>query len=223
MRGLWADLCLWSALTFLAQIAYAANWGQIAARDNRATVLITAEWKEGEEDKIGYATGFVMDGDNHILTVAHLFPTSASGEVFITGRTEKWSTEYPQQEFTLKLVMLERNETEDFAVLVPEDSTPILQPAPLAFEWTAVEDEVIHVRGFPLGGRLIGLRGEIGVNDMSNRVQTSALLRAGYSGAPVYTDSGSVIGMVRGGVPVARDRKDPTIMGVGFFAPHSLI
>jgi len=204
----------------IPQLAYSADWGAIAARDNRATILLTTEWKEGESFKDGAGTGFVLDAKNHILTVSHIFPRSPSGDVLITGRTEKWATLYPKQEFKLRLISIDRDA--DFAILVPDGDMPVLTPAPLTTLWQAIEGDNVHIRGFPLGVDLIAKDGTISRSGMSSKVPTDAIIQAGFSGAPVYRADGVIIGMARGGDPVA-DIKDPTVMGHAFFVPIALI
>ena len=201
-------------------VAYGADWGAVAARDNRATILLTTAWKEGDSFKDGFGTGFVIDAQGHILTVAHIFPRSSSGEVLITGRTEKWGTLYPKQEFKLRLISIDRDE--DFAILVPDGDAPVLTPAPLTTLWQAVEGDSVHIRGFPLGVELIAKDGTISRSGMSSKVPTDAIIQAGFSGAPTYRADGVIIGMARGGDPVA-NITDPTVMGHGFFVPIALI
>lgn len=203
----------------LSGASNAADWGAIAARDNRATVLIRTNWVDGKVQDGGTGTGFVVDDKGSIVTVAHQFPLSASAVVLYTGETEGWASEYQRQSFALELRHIDRKA--DIAVLVP--AKPVkLSPIPLSWDWAPQEGSLVYVRGFPLGGTLEGMEGKVSRTEVSPQVPTSTLLRAGHSGSPVYNTDGRVVGMARGGIPVA-NVADPNLLGQGFFVPLSLL
>ncbi len=209
-----------SAVGFLIGSADAADWGVVAARDNRGTVLIRTNWVDGKIQDGGTGTGFVVDDKGSIVTVAHQFPASRSAVVLYSGETEGWASDYARQSFPLELRHIDR--LADVAVLVPT-KTVKLSPIPLDWDWAPTEGRGIYVRGFPLGGGLEGMEGLVRRTEVSSQVPTSTLLRAGHSGSPVYNAKGQVVGMARGGTPVANVKEDPTLLGLGFFVPLSLL
>ena len=203
----------------LAEFCSAADWSSVPARDNRGTVLIRTNWVDKDGPQSGSGTGFVVSKQGHILTVAHQFPDAGASVVLYTGDTEGWPSVYTRQSFPLKLAHIDRQA--DFAVLVPTKDVP-LSPVPTLWTWAPVEGAEVNTRGFPLGGPLEGMPGTVRRSGASSEVPMTMMLRAGYSGSPVYDATGRVVCMVRGGTPVA-DIKDPTVMGLGFCLPLALL
>jgi len=204
--------------SLIPRLSFGADWSGVPARDNRGTVLIRANWVDSQEPQTGTATGFVMSKEGHVLTVAHQFP-DGDLKVLITGETENWPSAYSRQNFPLKLVHIDRKA--DFAILIPIKAVTLVA-IPTKWEWKPVENDEVNIRGFPLGGPLEGMPGTIRRSGAVPEVPMSAILRGGYSGAPVYDSSGKVVCMVRGGTPVA-DVQDPNVMGLGFCVPLSLL
>src|SRR5690606_17156805 len=64
--------------------------------------------------------------------------------------------------------------------------------------------------------------GKIRRSGSSPEVPMSVWVRSGYSGAPVYDRLGRVVCMIRGGTTVV-NIEDPTVMGLGFCVPLSLL
>lgn len=220
--GWFAARVLTGAMTLLVcgvQHAAAADWTAIPPRDNRGTVLIRVNWADQGKLHSGSGTGFVIDRQGHIVTVAHLIPSSPTATVLLSGETEAWASEYQRQMFPLEIDHIDRDA--DVAVLVA--AAPVtLTPVPLAWDWRPVESAEVHVRGFPLGGLLEGMPGTVRRGEVSREVPITTLLREGFSGSPVYGVGGQVVGMARGGTPVA-DVKDSRVMGLGFFVPLLLL
>lgn len=204
--------------SLLSQASISADWSAVASRDNRGTVLIRTNWADDNGPQSGTATGFVVSKDGHILTVAHQFPTG-NLPVLSTGETEGWPSAYTRQHFPLKLIHIDRDA--DFALLVPAKPVTLIA-VPINWGWAPLEGAEVNTRGFPLGGPLEGMPGNIRRSGATPDVPMSVLLRGGYSGAPVYDHTGKAVCMVRGGIPVV-DIKDPTIMGFGFCVPLSLL
>lgn len=222
LMQLWAPC----ALVFLTQLASqpllhaaeGADWGSVPSRDNRGTVLIRTNWVDKTGIQNGTATGFVITPEGHILTVAHQFPAAELTALSI-GETEAWRSSYPRQTFPLKVIHIDRST--DFAILAPAKAAT-LSPVPISWVWEPVEGAQVNTRGFPLGGPLEGMPGRVRRSGTTAEVPMNVLLRGGYSGSPVYDESGKVVCMVRGGAPVA-NIPDPTVMGLGFCIPLSLL
>lgn len=199
--------------------AEGADWSAVPSRDNRGTVLIRTNWVDDKGPQGGTATGFVISKDGHILTVAHQFP-AADLTVLSTGETEGWPSSYSRQYFPLKVVHI--NRSADFAILVPAKPAT-LSPVPTSWAWEPLENAEVYTRGFPLGGPLEAMpTGRVRRSGATPEVPLDVLLRGGHSGSPVYDGSGKVVCMVRGGTPVAHI-PDPTVMGLGFCVPLSLL
>ncbi len=209
-----AGLCC----SLIPRFSFGADWSGVPPRDNRGTVLIHTNWVDREGHQSGTATGFVISKEGHILTVAHQFPKD-NPTILITGETEGWPSSYQRQNFPLKLGPIDRDA--DFAILTPAKN-PVLVPLPTFWEWEPLEGAEVNARGFPLGGLLEGMEGKIRRSGSSPEVPMGVWVRGGYSGAPVYDSLGRVVCMIRGGTAVA-DIEDPTIMGLGFCVPLSLL
>lgn len=196
----------------------------IPTRDNKGTVLIQVDWvKEVSKDgkKISEldsdsGSGFVVDKEGQILTVAHHFPElNENDTMLIHGEIEKLNGIDDRQRFPLKIKFIDR--AADVAVLIPDESAkPILTAVPLMWDSHPKETDEVLIRGFPLGSELESMSGRIRKTPNDFIVKTSALLRAGYSGAAVYNMDGQVIGVVQRGEPVA-DIPDKKVMGLGEF------
>lgn len=194
------------------------DWTKVAARDAAATVLVRTSWAKDNQFLDSVGTGFVVGASKNILTVSHLFPNE-DVKVVVTGQVVDKQSEMHSLTLTLKRI----NREADFAILTAgESDVSLLSAVPVDMTWKPDEGKIIHIRGFPLGGALEGYEGTVTTSTSSDTVPTTTLLQAGYSGAPVYDAYGVVVGMARGGTPVA-DSKDPTIMGRGFFVPLSLL
>lgn len=211
---------LFAVVASLATVtAGAADWSSVPVRDNRGTVLIRTNWVDKDGPQSGTATGFVVSSAGHILSVAHQVPTSSASVVLHTGETESWPSAYPRQTFPLNLEKIDR--LGDWAVFKP--TKPVqLTPIPVSWTWAPAEGEAVNTRGFPLGGPLEGMPGSVRRSGPSPEVPLTMLLRAGYSGSPVYDSAGNVVCMVRGGTAVA-DVTDPTVMGLGFCVSLGLL
>ncbi len=203
--------------SLLPQTSIGADWSAVPSRDNRGTVLIRTNWVDDEGPQTGTATGFVISKEGHILTVAHQFPRDT--KVLIVGETEGWPSSYSRQNFPLKLGPIDRDT--DFAILIPIKH-PTLVPVPTSWDWEPSEGGGINARGFPLGGLLEGMQGKLRRSGLASKVPMDVLLRAGYSGAPVYDESGRVVCMVGGGTPVTTI-EDANVMGLGYCLPLSLL
>ena len=211
---------LFHAFLLLATLtAGAADWSSVPVRDNRGMVLIRTNWVDKDGPQSGIATGFVVSSTGYILSVAHQVPTDSTSVVLHTGETESWPSAYPRQTFPLKLEKIDR--LGDWAVFVP--TKPVqLTPVPVSWTWAPAEGEAVNTRGFPLGGPLEGMPGSVRRSGQSPEVPLSMLLRAGYSGSPVYNTAGQAVCMVRGGTAVA-DVSDSTVMGLGFCVSLGLL
>lgn len=206
------------ALLSLCSQVYAVDWGVVATRDNRGTVLLHVNWADEKGPQGGTGTGFVVNRYGDILTVAHQFPRGEV-ETLAEAQTEELPNVYGPQTFTVEIVHMDRDL--DVAVLRPVERVTLV-PLPTIWDWVPNEQARVTVRGFPLGRLLEGRPGYIRRSGLSREVPTDIILQAGHSGSPVYDDTGHVIGMARGGTPFANLKEDPTVMGLGFFTPLSL-
>lgn len=129
-------------------------------------------------------TGFVVDGQGHILTNAHV--VAACTEITIDGQ--------PVQKVALDAAT-------DLAVLL----APHLSGSPhTRFDaMPARLNSDVTVAGFPLTGLLGGLnitRGAVssdrGMGGDMTRMQITAPIQPGNSGGPVFSERGTVVGVV---------------------------
>jgi hypothetical protein len=163
-------------------------------------------------------SGFIISSDGMIVTAAHL----------LSGYKDAQSTPIHIKIGTIY--------TNDILPAEPVKGPPyeggvvvLKLPDPENFGrsgFTAVErgsariheiGDVVYVMGFPLTGNLSFKRGEIAAKDGGGGMllwQVTAPLNYGDSGAPVFDDTGKVIGVVSGGAPGAQ--------GFNFIWPENL-
>ena len=163
-------------------------------------------------------TGFVVDGQGHIVTAAHVVEGASS----ITVKFQDGTTR------TAKV--LGTDEATDVAVLSVDASGLTLHPLALGSSASlAIGDQVAAI-GDPFTyqrslstGVVSGLDRTISAPNgftVAHAIQTDAALNPGNSGGPVLDASGQVIGIVD---QIATNGSSQTSSGVGFAVPIDLV
>ncbi|MGZ4271112.1 MAG: S1C family serine protease [Solirubrobacteraceae bacterium] len=163
-------------------------------------------------------TGFVVDGQGHIVTAAHVVEGASSISVKFQDGTTR----------TAKV--LGTDEATDVAVLSVDASGLTLHPLALGSSASlAIGDQVAAI-GDPFTyqrslstGVVSGLDRTISAPNgftVAHAIQTDAALNPGNSGGPVLDASGQVIGIVD---QIATNGSSQTSSGVGFAVPIDLV
>jgi putative serine protease PepD len=163
-------------------------------------------------------TGFVVDGQGHIVTAAHVVDGASS----ITVKFQDGTTR------TAKL--LGKDNATDVAVLSVDPSGLTLHPLALGSsaalavgdQLAAIGDPFTYQRSMSTG-IVSGLDRTISAPNgftVAHAIQTDAALNPGNSGGPVLDSGGRVIGIVD---QIATNGSSDTSSGVGFAVPIDLI
>jgi putative serine protease PepD len=163
-------------------------------------------------------TGFVVDGEGHIVTASHVVDGASSVTVTLQDGT------------TRKATVLGKDDATDVAVLKIDPSGLTLHPLALASSASlGVGDEVAAI-GDPFGydrsistGIVSGVDRTIKAPNgftVAHAIQTDAALNPGNSGGPLLNASGQVIGIVD---QIATDGSADQSSGVGFAIPIDLV
>lgn len=194
-------------------------WTDLASRVARPTVAIRITWTDQKaQQHVSHGTGFLISSKGHYLTAAHIIPDDVDPESMLI---EAELRPFQQQRIgpvVLKLVGKPvRSDVVDAAVLQDEKRTidaPFLYYDP---RLPRLQEELL----------IMGYSGESSaetnvdrvLGDGDNRsIKMGAFVQEGFSGSPVVNADGRVVGMVRGGEPVA-DIQSPRVMGKALFVP----
>jgi putative serine protease PepD len=163
-------------------------------------------------------TGFVVDGEGHIVTAAHVVDGASSVTVKLAGGT------------TRKATVLGKDDATDVAVLKIDASGLTLHPLQLASSASLDVGNAVAAIGDPFGyARSISTGIVSGVDrtiqapngfTVAHAVQTDAALNPGNSGGPLLNASGEVVGIVD---QIATDGNADQSSGVGFAVPIDLV
>jgi len=183
-----------SSLSSSEEAVLTAGWrGELTSLYEQVApsiVGITASRRTG----ISRGTGFIIDGDGHIVTNHHVI--DGTGEIHITMADGRWLT----------AIVIGQYPAADLAILKVHSEEPL--PAALVLgdsELSRVGTVVLAV-GNPLGlerslsaGVLSG-KGRVMVGQRSlslrNMLQTDAAINSGNSGGPLLNLQGEVIGVI---------------------------
>ncbi len=164
-------------------------------------------------------SGFVIDGQGHILTAAHVVDGASTITISLQNGT------------TRKATLVGEDKSTDVAVLKVDPSGLSLDPLPLGSSKSLTVGDAIAAIGDPYGyrrslstGVVSGLDRTIQAPDgftIPHAIQTDAALNPGNSGGPVLDANGQVIGIAD---QIATDQSSvgggqPGSTGVGFAVP----
>jgi putative serine protease PepD len=171
-----------------------------------------------QSESTATGTGFVVDGQGHIVTAAHVVDGASSISVKFQDGTTR----------TAKL--LGTDNATDVAVLAVDASGLTLHPLSLGSsaaldigdQVAAIGDPFTYERSLSTG-IVSGLDRTISAPNgftVAHAIQTDAALNPGNSGGPVLDASGRVIGIVD---QIATNGSSDTSSGVGFAVPIDLV
>jgi putative serine protease PepD len=163
-------------------------------------------------------TGFVVDGQGHIVTAAHVVDGASSITVTFQDGT------------TRKATLLGKDNATDVAVLSVDPSGLTLHPLALGSSASLNVGDAVAAIGDPFTydrsmstGIVSGLDRTISAPNgftVAHAIQTDASLNPGNSGGHVLDASGKVIGIVD---QIATNGSSDTSSGVGFAVPIDLV
>ncbi len=166
--------------------------------------------QEGRE--VGQGSGFIISSDGYILTNNH-----------VVGNTNKVTVKLKDsREFTAKIIGADSHS--DVAVIkIDAENLPVL---PLGDSDALEVGEWVMAVGNPFGLShtvTVGVvsakgRGDIGVTDYENFIQTDAAINPGNSGGPLVDQEGRVVG-----VNTAIFTQSGGSMGIGFAIPINMV
>jgi putative serine protease PepD len=171
-----------------------------------------------QQESTATGTGFVVDGEGHIVTAAHVVDGASSITVTFQDGTTR----------TAKL--LGKDNATDVAVLSVDPSGLTLHPLELGSSASLQVGDAVAAIGDPFTyqrslstGVVSGLDRTISAPNgftVAHAIQTDASLNPGNSGGPVLDSSGKVVGIVD---QIATNGSSETSSGVGFAVPIDLV
>jgi S1-C subfamily serine protease len=193
------------------------------SRASPAVVDITARTSSapgvfGRSQGTATGTGFVVDGDGHVLTAAHVVDNASSITLtFHDGATRK-------------ATLLGKDDATDVAVLKVDPSGLKLHPLTLGSSAAMQVGDAVAAIGDPFGydrslstGVVSGLDRTIQAPNgftVAHAIQTDAALNPGNSGGPLLNARGEVIGIAD---QIATNGAAESSTGVGFAVPIDLV
>jgi S1-C subfamily serine protease len=165
-------------------------------------------------------TGFVVDGDGHILTAAHVVDGASSITVTFQDGTTRTAT------------VLGKDDATDAAVVKVDSSGLDLHPVKLGDSGALQVGDELSAIGSPFGyqeslstGVVSGLDRTIQAPNgftVAHAIQTDAALNPGNSGGPVLNAAGDVIG-IADQIATGGSTSSDSYTGVGFAVPIDLV
>src|SRR3954452_24296783 len=172
---------------------------------------------QGPSQATATGTGFVIDGDGHILTAAHVVDGASSITVTLQDGTTRTAT------------VLGKDNSTDAAVVKVDPSGLDLHPLKLGNSGALQVGDELAAIGSPLGyaeslstGVVSGLDRNIQAPNgftVAHAVQTDAALNPGNSGGPLLNAAGEVVGIAD---QIATGGTQQSA-GVGFAVPIDLV
>ena len=178
----------------------AQNWGEIRTNAKDSLVFIQSERsnRDGTNEEISTATGFIVSTAGYVLTAGHAIYDQEEDKL-----TSIYASIRSRDNTKLRAKLITKDHEADLALL----QLPDIQ------RWKAIsideaasvqEDEAMYVLGFPLEQDLSSAYGRLS-NRYGNRGrwQTTIALNRGNSGSPVFNADGNVVAIVNGGLDEA--------------------
>jgi putative serine protease PepD len=204
------------------------NSGGVYASTSPGVVEITAggisspsqsgPFGQGSSASTATGSGFVSDGQGHIVTAAHVVDGATSVKVTFSDGTTRTAT------------VTGKDDATDVAVLKVNPSGLTLHPLKLGSSASLGVGDAVAAIGSPFGyeeslstGIVSGLDRTIQAPNgftVAHAVQTDAALNPGNSGGPIVDSSGRVIGIAD---QIATNGSAEQNSGVGFAVPIDLI
>jgi serine protease Do len=167
---------------------------------------------ESEIRPIGQGTGFIISEDGYIVTNHHVVGNADRVRVKLTNGTEYLAEVVGSDEATeIALIKIDENNLptvplgDSDELQVGEWALAIGNPFGLSHSVTA---GIISAKG----------RGEVGITDYADFIQTDAAINPGNSGGPLLNIDGEVIGL-----NTAMYSRSGGSMGIGFAVPINMV
>jgi S1-C subfamily serine protease len=215
-----------------ATASASGSWRAVYSRTAPGTVAITVAatrsastpFGQTEQQATALGSGYVLNGQGDIITVAHVVEGATSIRVAFEDGTTRTAS------------VLGKDESSDVAVLHVNTSGLTLHPLSLGSSRALAVGDPLAVIGDALGfdrslstGVVSGLDRTIQAPNgftIAHAIQTDAALNPGNSGGPVLDSSGQVIGIsdqiATGNNEFGRSTTE-TSTGVGFAVPIDMI
>jgi S1-C subfamily serine protease len=172
----------------------------------------------GSSQSTATGSGFVVDGQGHIVTAAHVVDGASALKVTFADGTTRTAT------------LTGKDNATDVAVLKVDPSGLTLHPLALGSSAALKVGDAVAAIGSPFGyedsistGIVSGLDRTIQAPNgytVAHAIQTDAAINPGNSGGPILDSNGRVIGIAD---QIATDGTADQSAGVGFAVPIDLI
>jgi len=200
------------------------RWAAPASRVVTPTVAVRITWLDKNGDQqVSRGTAFLISREGHYITAAHIIPSDVDPKAILI-------------EAELRPFLRSRHGPVSMTVIGTPDRSDLVDTAVLQDVSKSFKAEpLFYSRRIPAPPEellIFGYAGESGSETNINRVagegdngsiKMHAFVKEGFSGSPVVDLEGRVVGMVRGGEPVAEITSGSGVMGKALFVPVSRI
>jgi putative serine protease PepD len=190
----------------------------------QATTAVETPFGQRAEQTTALGSGFVLDGQGHLVTAAHVVDGATSIEVAFQDGSTRSAT------------IVGKDNGSDVAVLRVDPTGLTLRPLALGSSRSLAVGDALAVVGDPLGfdrslstGVVSGLDRTIEAPNgfqIAHAIQTDAAMNPGNSGGPIFDSTGRVVGIadqIATGTNEFGSSTTETSTGVGFAVPIDLI
>ncbi|HEU4976651.1 MAG TPA: trypsin-like peptidase domain-containing protein [Baekduia sp.] len=201
-----------------ARALYAAAAPGVVDITSNTTTQRQSPFGQQAQRATATGTGFVVDGQGHIVTAAHVVDNASKVTVRFQDGTTRTAT------------VLGSDDATDLAVLDVDSSGLTLHPLKLGSTTSLQVGDPVAAIGDPFDyarslstGIVSGLDRTIQAPNgftVAHAVQTDAALNPGNSGGPVLAADGTVVGVVD---QIATNGQSEQSSGVGFAVPSDIV
>jgi putative serine protease PepD len=207
-----------SSTTTLAQSVYESASPGVVQITATGISTQSGPFGQGGGSQTATGSGFVVDGDGHIVTAAHVVNGASTVKVAFSDGTGRSAT------------VVGKDDATDVAVLKIDPSGLTLHPLALGRSAGLTVGDSLVAIGSPFGypesvstGIVSGLDRTIQAPNgftVAHAIQTDAALNPGNSGGPILDSSGRVIGIAD---QIATNGSSQQSSGVGFAVPIDIV
>ncbi len=209
-------------MTFVTVLGYSAasakNWHQLLRSAASPAVIYleielqpeVASENNASKNYMRGGTAFIISPNGYAITAGHVVEKDKETEAkYRVG--PKRALEYPGGPLVATFSIIDIDEARDLAVIKLNGGRNNWPRVPVDYRSISEPDDELYTLGYPLGRELTSASGEFSRTGDGDDLITSLNLNPGFSGAPVLTRSGCVIGIV-----VTKDANTTTVRPTRF-------
>ena len=170
------------------------------------------------------ATAFLFDEAGTFLTAAHAIPACDSYKTLVIEGELRPPVSLKKGPEKLQLDVINRSSSYDVAILALVGKTPnpiVGKALPLSNDSLSKNNigDNVAIVGYPIQQTSKGYLSTLSGSGEGGLLEANQIIEKGFSGAPVLTADGHVIGMIRGGRKIQDVPNDSAALGYAQFVP----